>query len=501
MAVESSEQKASGIKVYLNHPWNLVKTGFLVLTWITLGFHLEIIGPTMQAVASNINVLYNGMGSILASRSAGYFTANILGIVLQNIVKQHSYALLILAFVIPALVMFITPFVTSWILMCVLFFTQGAAQGFSDLGGTNILLTIWGVHATAPLNTAHLGYGIGAVFVNLLVRPFLSREKPTFVVATNETLDSTVPFDSKSNIVIPYVITGVLCIIIACGHTFFYIWELKNQREKLIVQSMNYDVVSTDPERSSTTVKKQPSSPYSPRTCGRGYFQYGLILSAVFIAYFFFIGGNDQTFSKFFFTYLTSERFHISNSAASWGIIVYWLSYSIGRLLGAIFSVILSVNMCLNIAWFAGLSLAIAWLVFVWTIGLTSTSLFILGAATGLVLAPIFPLSFGTINQQLETTPVLVALLLCGSALGAITFQKLAGLIMDRNSDHFPTLLIICMLVSIILYIASNVIHFVHRRKTSSHARGSVIRGAPFLPERISLEEKEMNEYLRNQNG
>ena len=64
---------------------------------------MEIIGPTMQAVASNINVLYNGMGSILASTTAAYFTANIPGVVLQNIVKQHSYAFLILAFVIPAI--------------------------------------------------------------------------------------------------------------------------------------------------------------------------------------------------------------------------------------------------------------------------------------------------------------------------------------------------------------------------------------------------------------
>jgi hypothetical protein len=83
--------------------------------------------------------------------------------------------------------------------------------------------------------------------------------------------------------------------------------------------------------------------------------------------------------------------------------------------------------MCLNIVWSAGLCLAVAWLVFVWSIGLTSTSLFILAAATGLVFAPIFPLSFGLFNQGLNVIPVLLALLLCGTALGAITFQKLAG--------------------------------------------------------------------------
>jgi hypothetical protein len=83
--------------------------------------------------------------------------------------------------------------------------------------------------------------------------------------------------------------------------------------------------------------------------------------------------------------------------------------------------------MCLNIAWLGGLCLAIAWLIFVWVIGLTSTSLFILGSATGLVFSPIFPLSFGLFNQRLNVTPLLLALLFCGSALGAIIFQKIAG--------------------------------------------------------------------------
>jgi hypothetical protein len=83
--------------------------------------------------------------------------------------------------------------------------------------------------------------------------------------------------------------------------------------------------------------------------------------------------------------------------------------------------------MCLNIVWVGGLCLAITWLIFVWMIGLTGTSLFILGAGTGLVFAPIFPLSFGLFNQRLNVVPMLLALLLCGSAFGAIAFQKIAG--------------------------------------------------------------------------
>lgn len=103
MAIESTSESPSGIKIYLNHPWYLIKSGYLILTWIMLGFHLELIGPTMPILAANINVTYSGMGSVLASRSAGYLSANLLGSILQAIVKNHSEGLLFCAFILPAI--------------------------------------------------------------------------------------------------------------------------------------------------------------------------------------------------------------------------------------------------------------------------------------------------------------------------------------------------------------------------------------------------------------
>ncbi|CAF3548032.1 unnamed protein product [Adineta steineri] len=495
MADQSFEQAPSGIKIYLSNPWNLIKTGFLVLTWIMLGFHLELVGPTMPVLIQNINVDYSGMGSVLASRAAGYLVANLLGAILQNIVKKHSEGLLVCAFILPAIVVFLTPFVTSWIIMCILFFIQGIAQSFTDLGGTNIILTMWGVNAAAPLNTAHLGYGIGAVCVNLLIRPFLNPKGSLIdnldTDEINSTLSSSINNIRKnSHIVAPYTIVSILCVLTAAGHAFFYIQKLKNQRQQAEIGEIEYTAVNGNSRNVTHTVNKEVFSPYSPRTCGNGYFQYGLILSTIFICYTFFIGANDQTFAKFFFAYLKFEKFHISNSAASWGIILYWLSYSVGRFIGAILSMLLSVNMCLTIVWFGGLCLTIAWFIFVWFIGLTGTSLFILGAATGLVFAPLFPLTFGLINQRLNVVPVLLALLLSGSALGAIALQKIAGVVMDHNPNHFPTLLIVCILMGIILYIASNVVYHIHEQKNLKNARPLVTSEAVLSGEVFNNDEE-----------
>lgn len=67
---------------------------------------------------------------------------------------------------------------------------------------------------------------------------------------------------------------------------------------------------------------------------------------------------------------------------------------------------------------------------------------------------------------------------------------------MDHNPNHFPTLLIVCILMSILLYIVSNVVHFIHRRTT-----GSIIDvpANERFPKGISEEEQEMDSYLRNQ--
>ncbi|CAF4227956.1 unnamed protein product [Rotaria sp. Silwood2] len=330
MARESTSEIPSGIQIYLSHPWNLIKTGYLILTWIMLGFHLELIGPTMPILAANIKVTYSGMGSVLASRSAGYLVANLLGAILQNIVKNHSEGLLFCAFILPTIAVFATPFVTSLILMCVLSFTQGFSKGFTDLGGNNLLLRMWGVNAAAPLNSVHLGYGLGAVFINLLVRPFITQEVLSLNVTTNEGINSTPSMVNATkvnpSIIVPYSITAILCFLIAVGHIFFYVSEVRNRKQKLQV---DYTSLSTNPDNANPLVNKENSSPYSPRTCGHGFFQYGLTLSTIFIIYTFFMGGNYQTFSKFFFSYLKFDKFNLSTEAASWGMTLYWLSYSV----------------------------------------------------------------------------------------------------------------------------------------------------------------------------
>ncbi len=101
--------------------------------------------------------------------------------------------------------------------------------------------------------------------------------------------------------------------------------------------------------------------------------------------------------------------------------------WQISRLISAFTTIVVAVDTALIVLWAGGLILSVIWIVYVWTVGLSVTSLFVLGACTGFVFSPIFPLSFGFINQRLKMNPLLVGVFLCGAAFGAISFQKIAG--------------------------------------------------------------------------
>jgi len=103
---------------------------------------------------------------------------------------------------------------------------------------------MWGINAAAPLSMVFLGYGLGAIFVNLLVRPFLGNESPPMKNITtfsymNSSFSSPIVVPSNSNIQIPYFITAGLCFLIGIGHFIFFIFAMKNRRDRLKIQRVS----------------------------------------------------------------------------------------------------------------------------------------------------------------------------------------------------------------------------------------------------------------------
>ncbi|CAF1271268.1 unnamed protein product [Adineta ricciae] len=432
----------------------------------------EIIGPTMTILAHNIQVTFNGIATVLAFGSVGGLITNLFCGIFQNFTANYPELMLTTAFLLTALLMSITPFIGSLWPMCMIFLLQGTAGSFANMGGTNLLIDMWKTRVATPLNIFHLGYGFGAIFANLLVRPFINTE-------------DEYPQAFNTSIRFPYIISGFLCFLIGIGHLVVF---LQKSSERETEQA----AVETVSLQCDTGNEKIEFSVYSPKTCGNGYFKYGLVLSFLFIMYIFFVSGTDQVFAKFYFSFLKNDQFRMSSSSASWGVILYWLSYSIGRLISAILSIFLPVYVCLTITWCGGLILAVVWNVYVWVFGLTMEGLFILGSLTGLIIAPLFPLSFAWFTQNLNLIPPLLGALLCACGLGSLTLQKIAGILMDVNQNHFPTLLTGSIVVTMMLFIVSNLVIFCHKRTVKTR-RNSLINE--------DEDEQNMADYLKDYNN
>ncbi|CAF4209237.1 unnamed protein product [Rotaria socialis] len=430
----------TNLLVYTTRPWELLKTCFLVITWIVLGIHGELVGPTLKILAIQTGVTFTGISTILSVRGGGYMAGSIAGAGMQNLVKQYPEALLSLAFFIASTVVFFTPYIRSLLVLSVLFFCHGIAQGFTDNAGTSLILSMWGDYASTPLNTVHLGFGIGAALANILMAQFLDKGK---LDLSNLNLNSTMQNLSSlasTNIKTPYSIAASLCLVVSIGHLIFTISKYHTRHQTLQVQQVNYSVVNTTPVDDI-----QSSHPRQlPKQDSCCHLNYSVFMSSLWIVHLIFIVAIDQVFAKFFFSYLKLPQFQISTKNASLGMILYWLSYSTGRAICAVITLFLSVDVTLSMLWIGGLALAITWLIYVWTIGLSIFSLFI--------------------NKRLNVTPLMVGIFLCSSSLGSMSFQRIAGVLMDKNPKHFPTLLIICVLMGILFYCSTFCLSMLHRR-------------------------------------
>ncbi|CAF0728307.1 unnamed protein product [Adineta steineri] len=476
-----------------------IRTILLVVSYFLMGVGGEIVGSTMGILAHNTHVTFNGMATALALRSIGSLLGNVFCGIFQKITKSYSDLLLTVAFIFLGLIGAITPFIKSFMLLNIAFFFHGTAGSFASMGGTSLIFKIWGSRAGTPLSMTHFGYGCGAIFINLFVRPFLSNKNVhsnlNISKQFNSTLSRSVSIPIDADIRIPYLTIGVLCFIICIGHFIFFIQEQKDKRNKTEIQQVNYTPVTTISSKTETQYDKTKVSQYSPVICGHGYFGYGLSLSLVFIVYMFFLLGTEQTFAKFYFSYLKFDKFHISTDAASWATILFWISFSSGRLIGAIACIFIPVSICLSGLWCGGLLLAIMWITYVWILGLTTTSLFVLGSFTGLIIGPLLPLSFAWVNQKLNVIPSLLAALLFGSGVGSLTLQKIGGFIMDYDPNHFPTIIITCIILTIMLYMVSNIIIFVHQRNLKN-LKHPVNNDASLTIDKVDEEEKQQTTDL-----
>lgn len=148
-------------------------------------------------------------------------------------------------------------------------------------------------------------------------------------------------------------------------------------------------------------------------------------------------------------------------------MIFYWLPMLIGRIICTFLTALwIRPHVMLTISLVLCLLAYLLWILFIWYIGLTRLSLYLLVTANGLSISSISPTFIGWLKQFLNLTPIELSFILSSNAIGGMFFGLLCGSVFQHyGSKHLFTVLIICVLSSIILFLLAFVFQRIHSKR------------------------------------
>jgi len=127
---------------------------------------------------------------------------------------------------------------------------------------------------------------------------------------------------------------------------------------------------------------------------------------------------------------------------------------------------LISPDLMLTLSLFLCVLSYLLWIIFIWYIGLTLLSVFILVTINGLAISSISPTTIGWIKLFLSLSPIELTFILTSNAIGGIVFGLISGNVFQyQNSKHLFTVLTITILLCSIFFILSFIFQNIYSKK------------------------------------
>jgi fucose permease len=184
-----------------------------------------------------------------------------------------------------------------------------------------------------------------------------------------------------------------------------------------------------------------------------------------------FLGGVEQGFTKFFISFVEKEEINKNPKDSVYSMLFYWIPMLIGRILCTFLTASwINPYLMLALSLFFCLLTYILWIIFIWYIGLTRLSVFLLVTANGLSISSISPTTIGWIKQFLSLSPIELTLILSSNSIGGIVFGLISGYVFQHyGSKHLFTLLILLVMLMSIFFIFTFIIQYFHSKQTNQN--------------------------------
>ena len=133
--------------------------------YFTLGATIASLGPTLPALAKNINVGIAAISILFTTRSLGYLAGSLLGGFLYDRFNGHRVIALML--LLSTVCLTIVPNLSGIVLLATLFFLLGINQGGLDVGANTLLIWARKTNVGPYLNTMFFFAGMGSFLTPL----------------------------------------------------------------------------------------------------------------------------------------------------------------------------------------------------------------------------------------------------------------------------------------------------------------------------------------------
>jgi FHS family Na+ dependent glucose MFS transporter 1 len=328
------------------------------------------------------------MGLVFLAGSVGYT----LGTVVSGRVfdRLHGHPVMGIAEIFVAAMLFLVP-LTPWFgVLLVIVVCQGFACGFINTGANTLLVWTHGEKVSPFMNGLHFFFGLGA---------FLS----------------------------PFLVAQV--IDINGGYRLAY-WALSAFTLLVGLRML--------------TLKGSPQPTHArngetARSAG-GPLPYPLVISAML--FLFFYVGAEITFGGWVYTYAITVKL-ASAAGAAYLTSVFWLAFTIGRLISIPAAARFTPKQLILAALFGCLSVLTLGIIF----SGSSRALWMMAIGLGFCMAPVWPSGFTLAGRSINLTGRISGIILLGDSLGGMVLPTLVGKVIEGSGPQSMVYLVFGSLI------------------------------------------------------
>ena len=338
-------------------------------------------------------------------------------------------------------------------------------------GGNVLLLRLWDEKSGPYMQALHFSFALGTVVAPLLARPFISHNAipdiPTSHYCNPSGEDNTTKCDNVTAALFPnctdsesgesflhfgwsYWISAMGMLIVAIPLIYFA-GCTKRRHPKLYE-----DIIEQRENTQSAT--KQNKNPANVKH----YKAFWVFIVSICTVFLFFYIGIEVTYGSFIFTFsVTYKELCFSKSKAALLNSVYWGSFTFGRLLGIGIAMLKVPTTVMIVADFVG---CMATVVLINVVRNNEIVIWIGSGLLGLAIASIFPAILVLVDEYLEVTGRVTAILVNGAALGDMVLPLTVGLLVTNvNPEYFLYLMLAYSSGASVLFVIMLVVSYLWR--------------------------------------